>query len=390
MAKRIIVFVGHFKPTIGGIETYVDELFKRIAKKAVKVDIVTCYSGKINHFEHAKYFDIYRLSSWDLFGVYPIPKPTPRNFSLLFKLFRNKYSLVNTQIRFYPISFFGLFFAKLKGLPLIHTEHPSRHSVFSNKFIELCGKLYDHSFGTVLVKSANLNIGISKPTCAFLRHIGAKNVTLISNGVDTDSFNKKVYSPRNNKRFSADFKYITFVGRLIEAKGVQDLLIVFSEILKKRPRIRLLVVGDGPYKKELETLVKDKKISNVLFLGKMNQNEIKDILNITDIFVNPSYSEGLPTSVLEAGAMAVPIIATTTGGTSEIIDDGLNGFLISPKDRPNMSHYILLLLKNEDIRKKFGFAIRIKIKRKFSWNTVSSRFYNCLTNLIDEYEKTNY
>ncbi|GAI54214.1 unnamed protein product, partial [marine sediment metagenome] len=165
--------------------------------------------------------------------------------------------------------------------------------------------------------------------------------------------------------------------RLIYAKGVQDLISAFPMVKRAIPNVKLLVVGDGPYGCQLEELASRTDCSRAIkFLGQKSQDEIIEILSMADVFVNPSYSEGLPTSVLEAAAIGVPIVATDVGGTSEIIKHGKTGLIIKEREPRQIAEAVILLCRNKQAAKKnlatkLGKAARLKVINDYSWeNTV--------------------
>ncbi|RLC64495.1 MAG: glycosyl transferase family 1, partial [Chloroflexi bacterium] len=166
---------------------------------------------------------------------------------------------------------------------------------------------------------------------------------------------------------------ITFVGRLVYGKGVQNLILAFPELTRKS-RARLLIIGDGSYKPALERLAQSVDRGNILFLGQKKQREIAELLSITDIFVNPSYSEGLPTSVLEAGVAGLPIVATDVGGTKEIIEDGKSGFLIPPTNTKALKETICQLIKNKHLREELGNNIRQFVIKNFDWDEIADKW----------------
>ena len=120
---------------------------------------------------------------------------------------------------------------------------------------------------------------------------------------------------------------------------------------------------------------KDKKI---IFLGNKELKEIPAIIKSTDIFVNPSYSEGLPTSVMEACAGGCAIVATDVGGTNEIITDGVNGFLYEPKNEVDLENKIKYLIENPDIRKEFGEKAKLNIVKEYSWDKIIIKWKNLI------------
>jgi glycosyltransferase involved in cell wall biosynthesis len=371
--KRILIFAAYFYPHVGGYEKIVYELSRRLIQKGYEIDILTCNTERALAYEELDGIHIYRLPSWNaLNSVYPIPKPCPTSFKILRRLLRKNYDVINTQTRFFITSFLGLIFAKLKRTPLVHTEHGTRHSIVSNKVIDLISRAYDHSIGALIVKSARGNTGVSEAACEFLKHLGAANVQVIYNGIDTSIFKREDTNSRQKLGISDDAVVITFVGRLIYAKGVQDLISAFTKIKDTAPEIKLLIVGDGPYRANLENLAQQTDCaSSILFLGQRNQDGVIDMLSATDIFVNPSYSEGLPTSVMEAASIGLPIIATDVGGTREIIEDGKTGFLIKAGDAEQLEHKLHGLLTNTDLREELGRNARIFVKQKFDWDKIT-------------------
>ena len=105
---------------------------------------------------------------------------------------------------------------------------------------------------------------------------------------------------------------------------------------------------------------------NIIFVGSLSHNEIMALYNQTDIFINPSYSEGMPTSILEAGLMKCAIIATPVGGTIEIIEDEINGFFCDTKV-DSIIEKIELLINNNQLMKKFSEKLHNNILEKFTW-----------------------
>ncbi len=371
--NRILIFAAYFLPSVGGYETNIYELSRRLIERGFQIDIITCNaentpkSKKLPTYDELDGISICRLPSWNiLWGNYPIPKPSFTTLRILFRLLRNDYDLVNTQGRIFLTSFVGLIFAKLKRIHLVHTERGTKPAA-SRGFVELVRKTNDHTLGRLVVSLAWKTVGVSTDTCDFLKKMGAKKVILIHNGIDAEVFE------RRQVRQSTSIVTITFVGRLVHGKGVQDLIIAFPEI-NKESKARLLIIGDGSYRPELERLAQSIDKEKILFLGQKTQREIADILNNSDIFVNPSYSEGLPTSVLEAGAAGLPIVATDVGGTREIIEDGKSGFLVSPADTRALTEKVCQLIKDEQLREDFGRNIKQFVKQTFDWDEITEKW----------------
>jgi len=384
--KRILIFAAYFHPHIGGYEKIVYELSRRLVQSGYEIDILTCNTEMAPAYEELDGIHVYRLPCWNaLNSLYPIPKPYPTSFRILRKLLRKNYDIVNTQTRFFITSFLGLVFAKLKKTPLVHTEHGTRHSTVPNKVVDLISRAYDHSIGALLVKSARKNTGVSQAACEFLKHLGAANTQVIYNGIDTSIFKRGDTNYRQKLGIGNDAVVVTFVGRLIYAKGAQDLISAFPGIKDTTPDAKLLIVGDGPYRAELEKLARQTdRHSSILFLGQKNQAELIEILSATDIFVNPSYSEGLPTSVMEAASIGLPIIATDVGGTKEIITTGKTGILVKAGDVGQLAEELCRLCANSELRENLGENARILAEQKFNWDKITGEYIKLYTSLVEK------
>lgn len=365
--KRILVCAAHFYPHVGGSEKYILELYTRMSSQ-FRIDILVSDYQKNQSYEKYKGLNIYRLDSWCLLGnTYPIPKISINNYKILKNIVKNDYLFINTHTRFFIITILGYFLSKIKKTSLIHTEHGTSTAVYDNRFVEILSSLYDKTIGSLIVKSSEFSIGISKASNQFLKKLKAKKVYLIPNGVDTSYFKKTPNNLRSSLGFNEDDILITYIGRLTQPKGVQDLIKSFNLLEKEKLNLKLLIVGDGICLDKLKKLVGNDP--NIIFLG--HRKDVPEILNITDIFVNPSHYEGLPTSVLEAASVGVPIVATNVGGTEEMFIEEM-GYLVNKKDYHGISDSIKKLIENKS---KFNSEIsREHILNNYCWQKTSEEF----------------
>lgn len=181
--------------------------------------------------------------------------------------------------------------------------------------------------------------------------------------------------------FERNSTIITTIGRLVPSKGIKYLLYTVARIVEHSPNVRFLIIGEGPQKDELRGLAEKLEINKyVVFTG--IRKDIQAILAITDIFVLPSTSEGFGISILEAMAKTKPVVATGVGGVPEIIQDGINGFLVPPRSAESLAKKILFLLKNEEIACKIAQKGRKRIEKYFSIDETVSKteeLYETLT-----------
>ena len=368
MAKSLLIFAGFFLPHVGGYENVIYDISKKLSNIGYDLDIITLNTENVQTFQVENRINIYRLPTWNLLNnMYPFPKPNLLTFKILINIAKKDYSVVNTQTRFMSTSLLGLVFSKIKRIPLVHTEHGTRHSIVGNRFIDFLSKVYDHLIGSLIVRSARKNVGVSRAACNFLAHLDANNLVLIYNAIDTSIF-KKIITNKRDELGLENCIIVVYHGRLIYAKGIQDLIIAFTNLKKTFCGLKLLIIGEGNYRSELETLTKKLCSEGILFLGKKNRAEIIEFLSISDIFVNPSYSEGLPTSVLEAGSVGLPIVATNIGGTNEIIEDYENGILYPPGEIKILEGKISELIMSGALRERLGKNARNSICERFAWD----------------------
>lgn len=165
---------------------------------------------------------------------------------------------------------------------------------------------------------------------------------------------------------------VIFVGRLIFAKGCQDLIEATRSL-----GLPLFIVGEGPYKQTLMDMSANAK-HDVFFYGELDRQGVFNALKMATIFVNPSYSEGLPTSVMEAAAVGLPIIATNVGGTNEIITHQESGLLYEPHDIVTLTQHLQWCIRNPEQAKLMGLRAQEAVCQKFNWAAITEQWEHLL------------
>jgi len=170
-------------------------------------------------------------------------------------------------------------------------------------------------------------------------------------------------------------RVVLFTGRLTVHKGVEYLIKAAKDI-----KGTVLILGDGPERPFLEKLINDYKLKNVRLLRYMKPDEELDFhafYKRADVYVAPSvWKEPLGLVILESMAAACPVIATKTGGIGSIIKDGVNGFLVRPRDSKAIAEKVNMLLADEELRKKMAKKAQESVKDKFTWDKITTRFEN--------------
>lgn len=364
---RIVIFAGYYYPHTGGYIKNIHELAVRLIARGHSVTVITSKTNRddIGHDE-LDGVAIIRLPAWNLLGgSFPALDP----LRLLHKLPQQS-DVVITQTRFFTTSLLGTIYAMVKGLPHIHVERGSTHSITGSRITNLIAMLVDHTLGSLIVRSACICIGVSQAASLFASHLGSKHTITIPNGIRPSCAIPASASP---------WRTIGFIGRLVYAKGVQDLIRAFDTIGSKHKDAHLIIVGDGNYKDTLMHLSQQSRHGDrIVFYGDMEQRRALEVMARCDIIVNTSYSEGLPTSVLEAANMGKAIIATDVGGTREIITDRISGLLYSPGNTQQLIESLDSVLTDPVAAGKLGINAAEATQSKFSWEPIVDLYENVL------------
>jgi glycosyltransferase involved in cell wall biosynthesis len=148
-------------------------------------------------------------------------------------------------------------------------------------------------------------------------------------------------------------KLIVSVGRLVPWKGFDDLIKLVPKLRKKFPDLKLLIIGNGPDLERLERLAEENAVTeHVIFAGSVLHPVLMRYFRASDMFVLNSSYEGLSHLVLEAMAVGIPVITTKVGGNPEVIDDGVNGYLVRARDQKAIESRITSLFTDASLYKK--------------------------------------
>ena len=217
-------------------------------------------------------------------------------------------------------------------------------------------------------------IGVAPMTIEYFKNFKG-NKKIIPNGINLEKFN-----PNNEKiKEYVDGKInLLFVGRIEERKGLLYLLKAYKKI--QNHNIRLIVVGEGPLKKECDKYIEENNLKNIVFVGKKTGEEVAKYFNTCDIYISPApFGESFGIVLLEAMASKKPVVGFSNLGYYQLLK-GTPGekFLAKPKDIEELSEKILLLIKNEKLRQEMG-EWGLEYSKNYSWNKIASiilEFYN--------------
>ena len=209
----------------------------------------------------------------------------------------------------------------------------------------------------------------------FLKTFGrgySKNLHVIPGGVNVSSFPAQLDVSTIDKKYKIkDKKVILFTGRLISHKGARYLVNAAKDI-----KGEIFLLGEGPEKQYLSSLIAQKQLKNVHLIGYLSGQDLINFYYRADVFVAPSvWDEPLGLAILEAMAARTPVVATRKGGIPLLVKQGINGFFVRPHNSKQISGACNKLLENDELRKKMGEAARKTIEEKFAWKKVALKFH---------------
>ena len=373
---NICMIVPYVQPKVGGIASYVDNLSKNLRDNGHKVTILSrgywkhkCLKENLDGIN--VYIPLYPFHV-DLHGIF---------LKKEFERLKSDFDIVHFHSPLIP-SF-------KTDLPTISTIHGTVKGAVDNMdaidLTSIVSKVLSRKFELMeaqMIKNSDRVTTVSD-ACDMevntLYNLKSKS-SVVYNGVDTN-----IFTPKN--KVSSNH-IVLYTGRFESRKGVGDLIRAAKYISKVDSNIKFILVGNGPLDMNLRKMVDKFSLNkNVQFAGFVPHEKIYEYYQNSTIYVLPSYYEGLPTTLLEAMSCGMASITTNVQGNSELIKNGENGLLISPKNPKELAEKILYLLDNAELRKKLGENARKTIEKRYTWDKVSKNYETIYNNLIEAFNE---
>ena len=248
--------------------------------------------------------------------------------------------------------------SKMLGVPYTLTAHA--FDIYLNPDADELRKVMDDAASVVTISEYNKNYLVDE--------IGVSNrINVIRCGIDLDKFD-----PQRKLKTGGRIRMLT-VARLVEKKGIEYLLKAIPKVIKEVLDCELTIVGSGPLNDSLHQLVRDLDVGGcVQFRGDVSDSELMRCYEDTDLIILPCIviesgdRDGIPVAMMEAMAMGLPVISTNVSGIPELVEDGVSGMLVPPKDEKAISEALIKLLNNENLRVQMGKAGRQIILEKYN------------------------
>lgn len=366
---RICMVMSTPFPPEEGIGYHVYNLSKKLIKRGHEVTVITRGSLK----SESDLVDSIKVIRAPFIPLYPFHVNIHGFFvNRLFKSIEMEFDVVHIHTPLSPII--------KTSLPIISTIHTSMiedaHHIevvdLKSFGIKVLTRFVSYPLVLKLIENSEVVTTVSNSVaCELKEYYGFDNAIVVGNGVD-----EKIFSPSKEK---SEENHVLYVGRLSYRKGLFDLLKCAKQICQDY-YVKFVLVGRGELEDKLKKKVKEEGLQDkVVFLGHIEHKKLIHLYQNATIFVSPSHYESGPLTLLEAMACGVTVIATATGIASKTIANRENGIIIPPKFPEKMTESIVMLLKDEGLRKKLGKNARKTIEEKYTWDSVTDRvekFYN--------------
>jgi glycosyltransferase involved in cell wall biosynthesis len=371
-----------YLPTIGGVEKVMYELASRQVRDGHEVHVFCCDSDKEKRIKEKEEIingvHVHRFPYWFRLSLNTFIWP-----SLLWR-FKGDFDIVHTHVSGHAYILIMGILSRLKGMKHVHTTHcPWTDSSFRPSVLKPFLFLNDLIFNRLSFKMIDKIISITPwETDALLKYAEDKNkIVIIPNGTDNIFFKKIKNNDFKKKNGIKEKNSILFFGRLNPTKGPEKLAQTAINISKERKDIAFVWVGPDEGKaEEVRQLIKGHK--NMQYLGPVHdKKEIAKMYQSSDIYVLPSYREGLPLTLFEAMASGLPIIASPVNGIPFEIEQEKNGFFSEYGNLDSLKKNILFLVDNPQLRKKISLN-NIKKAQNYKWDNIYLKYMREYSSLL--------
>ncbi len=354
---KVLMPVLHYFPVIGGLETWTRNIAEGVSDKAQVFVVAGRVKGRPSR-ENIKGVEIFRTSLFSLKDLshssffYILASLKSIFLKSLVLIKKEKIDILHCQG--FLSSFLGMCLSFLTGIPYVATvQRIEKRKGFLRR---------------LAYRRACLCIAASSAIAEYFKDIGVEEVEIIPNGIDLERF--KGLEPVAHRGF-----LVMTVARLEKVKGVRFLIEASKKLNSSIPGFKLVVVGGGSQRKNLEKLASDLGLGEkVKFTGPLPSEKIPSCLALADCFVLPSLSEGFGIAILEAQAAGVPVVASRIGGITDIIQEGETGLLAEPGKVQDIVGGVLKVHSDRAFSQNLAKRAKIKLQ-DYKWENICQKVF---------------
>ncbi len=356
---RIAIFSDSYHPQVNGVVTSIVNLSENLADRGHQVFIIAPKYWGLKENNHPG-IEIIRITSVAAAFYDGFRWTVPFSLQVYRQLKKKNIDIVHFMTPSI-VALFGIKFARLQKLPVVGTYHTfiSDPLYFKHLFkgpITITPETI-WKFTNLFYNSADF---VSAPTKEAVRIIqengGETPMEAISNGIDTSLFDNSHWQEFKTK-YRLGEQVILFIGRMAHEKSIPVLMDAFSQISTSLPDAQLLLVGDGPQLEEFSDYAgKLPGGERIIFTGSIPYKELikSGVFQCAALFATPSETETQGITLLEAQANGLATVGVNKGGVIDLIEDGVNGFLVPPGDSDALARKISAIISDMELRKSLG------------------------------------
>jgi glycosyltransferase involved in cell wall biosynthesis len=374
---HVCMLTDYFLPhVLGGTERAVYELGRQLVRKGCEVSVVTLNTNRVETHSLIEGMRIHRLPAISITKLIGAQLTlSPMSFFWVHRLVNSVHpDIIHAHNLYFQLTMIAPFIRGLEHVPLVTTLHLPKMT-YNRILLDSLIRGYEDSVGDLIVKSSDRLIAVSQSVMKYAiedLNVPPSKITFIPNGVAIDNCLLNDQKPSN--------PIVTYIGRLIENKGPQYLVEAGLEILSNHPDADNYIIGDGPLRKRLVQQVASLKLEDrIHILGSVP--DVLPILQKTSVFVRPSLTEGMSLAILEAMTCGLPVVASNIGGNTEVVKNGVNGYLVPPADAKALAEVVGSLLDNRDLARAMGENARKTVQKLHNWERIAEKTLELYTSL---------
>lgn len=356
--KRILLTSDYLPPSDGGVEQVVQKLALHLVDEGFEVGIFTLDDGtrdfELQDVPEISFYTASALDLTDIIGLQSMFSASAlREFRRVLREFQP--DIVHAHNRFFYTSGLAALYSIRADYELVTTLHLGDIGMISG-LGGAAAKTFEQTISRFVISRSEQVICVSAAAELIAQSLGAKRTAVVRNAVDVDEFSP---NPTNGKS-------LLYIGRFVHNNGIQDLLIALPSILDTHPDAEIHLVGSGPLGEDVQKTIQSSGLSDSVTIYDY-VDDISEMYDCASVFCRPSYSEGLPLTMLEAMASGVPPVVTAIAGVPEVVTDHETGVLLEPGNPDEVAQAVIELFDDAELRARLATNAREYITENLTW-----------------------
>ncbi|HEY6325523.1 MAG TPA: glycosyltransferase family 4 protein [Candidatus Cybelea sp.] len=362
--ESLAIVTPFYPPHVGGVERYAQEFARAAADLGLTVNVITTDAVRRPLESTDDGVRVLRLPAYNLpmmGSTYPISLSGWHRAAELLRC-----DAVMAHTRFFMTTPIAAVLAARQGRRICVVDHGSG-PLRSSSVFALASLAYEHAVTSALKRLSPRFFAVSGASADWLRRFNINDAQVVPNGI------RLLGEAPSRAPDAFAMPVVFFAGRLIPEKGARQLVEAVERLVREGSNIQLRIAGQGPLSRLLSERASEAGF--LKYLGQLSPEQVAAEMASATIFVNPSdYPEGLPTTLLEAGAAALPVISTPRGGSVDLIRNGVTGWLIPDNAPGSIASALREVLAQPDEALRRGLALFSLVRDRYTWPSIVKKF----------------